>query len=293
MTTRKRTGTCTEATFWEAVADLDWKGRCGERRVYNAIKSEILSQWDDEFTRSFDELLGEKVSHLYGVVDRYEKVNDVSCGCGDDGFSDLLHHIVGMGKEEYDAVLQDPMRAVKRGQAYDYVESFSYCMPHLASEENAKLTMEEARAKVLKDEERRAWGDEEGEEINDDEIEMRAIRLVKGDRAEVDPAYYAAWARRELPDIEALLESPFTEQVGEDDIRKVHRALSQVAAGNLSQEWKDVKNAVARLMKRRSKVLRDAREKLEAELEVLNYGRHASMENLFVDGADYFGGEAR
>lgn len=279
---RERTGTCDEATFWKAVAELDWKGRCKEPRVYETLKDEILAHWDDTFVRSFDEMLDEKVGHLYGVIEKFEQANDVSCGCGDDGFGDLRHHIVGMGKEEYEAVLEDPGLAVKRGQSYDYVESFAYCIPHLA--EKPDLTLEEAREVAREHALRhRDYGDESDPCPHG--IEMHALRMLHGDRADRMPEYYAAWAKRELGDIETLLDSRFAERVGVEDLVKVRDTLVKVAEGDVFQQWFDVKKVVERVMKRRKVVLEEER----ANLAALSYPRCASMENLFGDGATHFG----
>ena len=279
---KQRTGTCDEATFWEAVTDLDWAGTEGD---YKLLERGILENWDDDFTREFDTLLREKTGHLYGVIDTYEKRNGVSCECGDDGFDDLRAHIVGLGKEEYDAVLADPMRAVTRGQASDYIESFSYAIPHLPSKEKQAMTMDEARTKVRAEAAENHWDDDE--DMTDDEVEFRAISMVKGPRAEQDPAYYAAWARRELNDIETLLASPFVDRVGRGDLNEVRAALKQIGEGAWMRqdEWKKVLKAVKRIMKKREQVAAEETAKLAA----LEYPRCASMTNLFGDGAENLG----
>jgi hypothetical protein len=57
-------------------------------------------------------------------------------GGGDDSHSDLLFHIVGLGKDEFYACLEDYDRIEARGNAPygsedGYTESFMYCLPHV------------------------------------------------------------------------------------------------------------------------------------------------------------------
>jgi len=46
--------------------------------------------------------------------------------CSDDSFGDLVSHIIGMGKNEFDAVMLDPSKARIRALSHDYEEGFCY-----------------------------------------------------------------------------------------------------------------------------------------------------------------------
>ena len=58
------------------------------------------------------------------------KLSRVVSGVGDDSYSDLKAHIVGSGKELYDAVMNDPSIAQRIIDKYEYHESFSYAFPY-------------------------------------------------------------------------------------------------------------------------------------------------------------------
>lgn len=152
----KRTGQCTVDIFWEEVAHFGWGTKTTD---YDAIKKDILARWDDEFVKSFEEQCRDFEGALYQKVEAYEQEHGVSCECGDDGFGDLMSHMVGLGKEHFEACMADPMMVVKRGQHSYYVEKFSYCIPHLATA--PKETLEEAMAHVRAAAERQRRPDEE------------------------------------------------------------------------------------------------------------------------------------
>jgi len=53
---------------------------------------------------------------------------------GDDGLLDLLNHVIGLGRETYQAALADPSLLATRAEAHDYEESFAYLEQHAWSE---------------------------------------------------------------------------------------------------------------------------------------------------------------
>ena len=81
-----------------------------------------LKQFRDKFTKLYNS--------LYNTVIKHEQATETSCGVGDDGFSDLLHHIIGLGKEEYEKAMKKPSLVIERTQRDDYTESFAYAIPY-------------------------------------------------------------------------------------------------------------------------------------------------------------------
>ena len=122
-------GPITAELFWEEVALIGWSDN-PERKFYNKAKARLLRRWSGEFLEEFDEMKDELYSKLYTAVTKTEEATGERTGCGDDGFGDLLNHVIGLGREEYEAAMKDPMRVIKRGQAYNYKESFGYCIPY-------------------------------------------------------------------------------------------------------------------------------------------------------------------
>lgn len=108
------------AEFWDEVAKIGWS----KKADIKAIEKKLLKSWAPEKAERMREVFDEMHGQLYEVLD--QKVE----GVGDDGFNDLLAHIVGMGKEEFERNLADPTLAQKRADADDYEESFAYVLPH-------------------------------------------------------------------------------------------------------------------------------------------------------------------
>jgi hypothetical protein len=129
---------CTEELFWEEVALIGWQDK-NPRRFYDKAKARLLRRWTGEFLEEFDEMKEQLYVKLSKAVTDAEsrgwESGGETCGCGDDGFSDLIHHVIGLGREEYEASLADPMRVIKRGQEGRYEESFGYCIPYKSDAE--------------------------------------------------------------------------------------------------------------------------------------------------------------
>jgi len=278
---KQRTGTCTDEIYWQAVAEIGWGTKTTDSR---AVEAAILKSWDNEFIYTFDRRTAALRQELSAKVERYEDLNDVSCGCGDDGFSDLINHVVGLGKEVYEAAMADPMLVVKRGRAYDYVESFSYCIPFVAKAtvEKKEMTFEQAMEKV-----RVLFGQSYEEEDEDFDLYLKseALSLMLGPKAKADPRHYMFWAQRELPNLRALKASPFADELCPllDDILVV---IEKVGAGDVSDltNYPGLKDKVKELREKQSQILEQKR----AELVILG-SRGWSLDNMVSEAGEFLG----
>jgi len=120
---------CTPETFWSEVALIGWTDN-PEKGFSDKAKARLLRRWTGEFLEEFNEMKDELQSKLARAVEAEEQKTGNSTGCGDDGWGDLMNHVIGLGQKEYEASLADPGRVLKRGQAYNYAESFGYCIPY-------------------------------------------------------------------------------------------------------------------------------------------------------------------
>lgn len=121
-----------EAEFWRIVDGLGWGTKTTDYKALNKYLRKTLSE---EGVGSLRTTLSKVESRLYKAIEGWERESGKSCGLGDDGFSDLIAHIVGLGKKEYDAVLRDPQQAYDRAHAKygtkgGFTESFNYAIPY-------------------------------------------------------------------------------------------------------------------------------------------------------------------
>ena len=135
---KKRTGICTEETFWECVAEINWP--TGEKS--GMTKRECLIAWTMEFGISFRKIMETKQGEVYELYSEFER-HELSESqrdkyyLGDDGYDDFCSHAVGCGQEIFEGEMADPMKLYKRACKSDYVECFSYCIPYEPSHPNA------------------------------------------------------------------------------------------------------------------------------------------------------------
>lgn len=111
-----------DSEFWQIVDDIGW----GTKTLnYKAGQIALVRRLSREQAKAMHQTFGKLDSALYRVL---EPIADAT-GLGDDGFSDLRAHIIGLGKHEYAANLKDPSRALERARKGAFKESFSYVIP--------------------------------------------------------------------------------------------------------------------------------------------------------------------
>jgi len=118
----------TRGEFWEIVKTVGWNSD-GD---YEAGKAILLDKFKNfEEAQEFDAVLRSVKGELeQGQIEWcQENWEKRTCDLGDDSFSDLLYHIVGLGCEAFEHATANPWDVVKRARSYDFQESFSYCVP--------------------------------------------------------------------------------------------------------------------------------------------------------------------
>ncbi len=109
----------TDAKFWEIVKNARWTSDHNYER--------IKYQWMRELSPPQAEGLRRKFNKFQSRLDN--KLTDIVHGVGDDSFSDVVAHIIGMGKQAYGAAMKDPSLAQRLIDANEYVENFGYAFP--------------------------------------------------------------------------------------------------------------------------------------------------------------------
>lgn len=116
-----------EEIFWKAVDDMGWEANGFDYdKIGKDLTARIWGSYEEqqaqEIAKSLYVFLNIHVARpLYRVVDRYAHIG------GNDAFDDLINHIIGLGKDEYDRVMANPALAVERFKNDDFKESFAYC----------------------------------------------------------------------------------------------------------------------------------------------------------------------
>ncbi|HUU88870.1 MAG TPA: DUF4240 domain-containing protein [Candidatus Glassbacteria bacterium] len=111
----------TEERFWKIVEECGWGTKTIDDK---AIKKILLKELSKEEAKEFTDIKRKFMAQLD------KKLAKVISNLGDDSYGDLLSHIIGLGKAEFEAVLNDPQLAKIRAEKYQFVESFSYVFPY-------------------------------------------------------------------------------------------------------------------------------------------------------------------
>lgn len=109
----------TENRYWEIVEMVGWPVDNWDR-----AKRRFMENVDKKETREFEALHSNKMRTLAKL--KPENSDIIS----PEGFDDLRNHIIGLGRKEYERVLENPQLMIERYRNFDYKESFAYVIPH-------------------------------------------------------------------------------------------------------------------------------------------------------------------
>ena len=113
--------TMTRQEFWTQVDELGWGTKTTD---YKAIKIGFMKK-GQKYTSAFEG----HFDFLRNNLDNKMWQHHTRIDCGDDSWSDLICHVIGLGQKEYEACLVNPQLFVDRGSRNDYTESFCYGIP--------------------------------------------------------------------------------------------------------------------------------------------------------------------
>lgn len=141
----------THEEFWQIVEAANWNlvghGRSGEE-CFSTLRA-LLSTVEvlEEFRLHHSQCS----STLASAIGTWEHENAKVLEISDDSLTDLLDHIIGLGREEYTRSIKDPSLAYNRSRAADgsdegYRESFAYCIPYPTDYEPVEVRLERAQA---------------------------------------------------------------------------------------------------------------------------------------------------
>jgi len=114
--------------MWAIIADMDWGNRCHQSRIYETMKRDFMREYNHDMAVKFSAFVSARFNEMYKAIGAYEAEHEqVGNYGGDDSFGDMIHHVIGLGKEIYNAVMKD----MKLLNKIEFVESFSYAVPNV------------------------------------------------------------------------------------------------------------------------------------------------------------------
>lgn len=226
-----------EEKFWQVVERVNWYGTWKRKDAVDVGKAVMLTVLPTkEDMDAFRKVYSEKQGKLYSALETWEKEDECwhtghnprSFGLGDDSFGDLIAHVIGCGREEYDAVMRDPERAHKRALSYDFGESFSYCIPWDDDYDPVEKKLERAQSGL--DHWISRMAEDPSYSTARSEVERRAMEVAKLqaqlDGGEVDPVDVNALVRKAQFSAQERLVAHLREQY-----REVEKMLKDAEAG--------------------------------------------------------------
>lgn len=124
----------TSERFWDLIESIDWP-----RDDYEEAKVDLLMNVAPNEVKELRDELGKRTGILRTLFDQAYDETDANFYVSGDGFDDLVNHVVGLGEEEYERVLDEPELLLKRYNEGDFVESLSYAIPHATEFEKLGL----------------------------------------------------------------------------------------------------------------------------------------------------------
>lgn len=113
--------------MWAIIEGMNWAGRCNESRIYDTMKIEFMRRYREETAKNVQDFVTARYSELYKEYNKFSETGSTAGHFGgDDSFSDMMHHVIGMGEKTFKSVMKDMNKLNK----IKFVESFSYALPY-------------------------------------------------------------------------------------------------------------------------------------------------------------------
>lgn len=118
-------------TFWELVEQLNWKESCNKSLKFLQHKFRKICNDNSYVMKYFNDCRRGYLESLQNTLTEYQlktygnRCSNEFFNGGDDSWDDLTNHIIGLGKDIYFDVLNNPENAKKYMD--EYTESFAYC----------------------------------------------------------------------------------------------------------------------------------------------------------------------
>lgn len=145
--------------FWSTTEPFGWGTKTTDSE---AIKVALLRQLTpleaDAIRSQFD-----KLTH---ALSQALRAKHIRLECGDDSYWDLMAHVVGLGRAEYEKALADPQLLKARCDSGKFTESFAYALPHASDFEYLTLEHYIGRAAELRTKYDEAFQDDDHEKIH-------------------------------------------------------------------------------------------------------------------------------
>jgi len=119
-----------EGVFWKLVEKAEWAKSTDYTKDYTKIKIMYLKTLTEKGASSFRNTANELYRTMVNFIHDKTEQGELDLNIGDDSFSDLIFHIIGLGEKEYYGCLGNCKMIQDRAEKKDYQESFGYCIPY-------------------------------------------------------------------------------------------------------------------------------------------------------------------
>jgi hypothetical protein len=124
-----------ESDFWKLVQSIGWK----RNKNYRQIKKRLMRKYSPQEANAISFMMDTLRGRLGKAIREWEGDTGKSLDAYGDSYDDLVHHIIGLGKREYDASVRNPQRVLDRYNKGEYYESFAYAIPSAYDYKNLEL----------------------------------------------------------------------------------------------------------------------------------------------------------
>ena len=95
--------------YWSIIEDMNWLEYSQKHHGYSDMKVNFMRSYGADMAVKVRDFVSKKQRELMRMLDNLPDMNEVTGFCGgDDSFGDMTAHVVGLGEEYYNAVMEKP-----------------------------------------------------------------------------------------------------------------------------------------------------------------------------------------
>ncbi len=113
--------------MWKYIEQIDWERVSANAYNSDSVKRTVMDTYTEKTCNEIRAFAEQRKHDLHVRVEEYEtEFGHTGDYSGDDGYGDMLWHVVGLGEDKFNEVMDNPN--VLNGMPF--VESFGYVLPY-------------------------------------------------------------------------------------------------------------------------------------------------------------------
>lgn len=127
--------TLSEDQIWKLIEDMEWAKNSSKNST--KLQIENYFRYTTEHIEAIKSFIWAKHDLIYQKITTFEKIQNIEFECSEDTLFDIVTHTIGLGKEKFEDLFNNPEKIIEIIQNRDFKEGFINTIPIVNDPENS------------------------------------------------------------------------------------------------------------------------------------------------------------